>query len=62
MTREQTAAFIKENAQELTSRVNAYTLAHGIKLSEFTGENLKKIQVRLAAVHLKEMLEERGIA
>ena len=62
MTREQTAAFLKDNAQELTSRFNAYTLAHGIKLSDFTGENLKKLQVRLAAVHLKEMLEERGIA
>ena len=62
MTREQTAAFLKDNAQELTSRFNAYTLAHGIKLSDFTGENLKKLQVRLAAVHLKEMLEERCIA
>ncbi len=62
MTNEQTAAFIKENAQEIANRFNAYTLAHGIRMSDFTGENLKKLQVRLAAVHIKEMLEERGIA
>jgi hypothetical protein len=62
MTREQEKAFLKENAEELVERFNDHIFARDIKLSEFEGENLKRLKLGLLAILFKQMLEERGLA
>jgi hypothetical protein len=48
--------FIAANKENITARVNEYTAACNIKISEFTGEQKQRLILSLFAVELANMV------
>jgi len=46
-----------ENAEVITARVNEYTAACNIKISEFTGKQKQRLIIGLFAVEIAKMLK-----
>ena len=46
-----------ENAEVITARVNEYTAASNIKISEFTGKQKQRLIIGLFAVEIAKMLK-----
>jgi hypothetical protein len=57
MTNAQLKTFIEENKEIITARVNEYTAACNIKISEFTGEQKQRLILSLFANELANMVK-----
>ena len=57
MTDTQLTNWIIENKEVITARVNEYTAACNIKISEFTGKQKQRLIIGLFAVEIAKMLK-----
>jgi len=57
MTDAQLKNWMVENAEAITARVNEYTAACDIKISEFTGKQKQRLIIGLFAVEIAKMLK-----
>jgi hypothetical protein len=57
MTTAQIKNFIAANKETITTRVNEYTAACNIKISEFTGEQKQRLILSLFAVEIANMVK-----
>ena len=56
MTNAQLKTFIADDKEIITARVNEYTAASNIKISEFTGEQKQRLILSLFANELAKMV------
>jgi hypothetical protein len=57
MTTAQLKKFIAENKEAITARVNEYTAACNIKISEFTGEQKQRLILSLFANEIAKAIK-----
>tara|TARA_R110002110_G_scaffold97062_2_gene249553 strand:+ start:40 stop:213 length:174 start_codon:yes stop_codon:yes gene_type:complete len=56
MTNNEIQQFLQNNADLIADKVNAYTLAHNIKFSEFNEEQQRKLKLGLAAIEAAKLI------